>query len=171
MPGTRWGPTRGTDRYNNDLFVNSISLGVPAGNPSVNALPVPSVAPIPMSYCNILAKDYNRQSVLEAIKARHVYGATDNILADFRVGNHIMGDAFTTTTPPELKVKLQGTGNFKKVYVVKNNKYVYTLDPGKPTVEFTWRDNEAAKGTSFYYIRGEQEDENIVWVSPMWISY
>ena len=123
-----------------------------------------------MSYCNILARDYSRQSVLDAVKARHVYGATDNILADFRVGNHIMGDAFTMTGPPELKVKLQGTGNFKKVYVVKNNKYVYTLEPGKPNVEFTWRDNEAAKGTSYYYVRGEQEDGNIVWVSPMWIT-
>jgi hypothetical protein len=124
-----------------------------------------------MSYCDILARDYSRQSVLDGIKARHVYGATDNILADFRVGNHIMGDAFTVTAPPELKVKLQGTGNFKKVYVIKNNKYVYTLDPGKATVEFTWRDNQASKGTSFYYVRGEQEDGNIVWVSPMWITY
>ncbi len=124
-----------------------------------------------MSFGNILAKDYSRQSILDAIKARHVYASTDNILADFRVGNHIMGDAFTTTVPPELKVKLQGTGNFKKVYVVKNNKYVYTLDAGKSTVDFTWRDSEPTKGTSFYYIRGEQEDGNIVWVSPMWITY
>jgi hypothetical protein len=124
-----------------------------------------------LSYANVLAKDHSRQSVLDGIKARHVYGSTDNILADFRVGDHIMGDAFTTSGPPELRVKLQGTGNFRKVYVVKNNKYVYTLQPGKANVEFTWRDNEAAKGTSFYYVRGEQEDGNIVWVSPMWITF
>ena len=65
--------------------------------------------------------------MLDAIKARHVYGATDNIMADFRSGNHMMGDAFTVSGPPELRVKLQGTGNFKKVYIIKNNKYVYTL--------------------------------------------
>ena len=124
-----------------------------------------------LSFCNILARDYNRQSVLDAVKARHVYGSTDNIIADFRSGNHIMGDAFTVTAAPELAVKLQGTANFRKVYVVKNNKYVYTLDPGKSTVEFTWRDNDATKGTSYYYVRGEQEDGNIVWVSPMWITY
>jgi len=124
-----------------------------------------------MSFCNILAKDYSRQSVLDGFKARHVYGSTDNILADFRCGNHIMGDAFTVTSAPEFKVKLQGTGNFKTVYVVKNNKYVYTLNPGKRDVDFTWRDNEAAKGTSYYYVRGEQDDGNIVWVSPMWVTY
>ena len=48
---------------------------------------------------------------------------------------------------------------------------MYTLDPGKPTVEFTWRDNEAGKKNNYYYVRGEQEDGNIVWVSPMWITY
>jgi len=90
-----------------------------------------------MSYCNMLAKDYTRQSVLEAFKSRHVYGATDNIIADFRAGNHIMGDAFTAASAPEFKVKLRGTANFKKVYVIKNNKYVYTLDPGKRDVDFT----------------------------------
>jgi hypothetical protein len=124
-----------------------------------------------LSYCNILSKDYTRESVLEAVKARHVYGATDNILADFRSGNHMMGDAFKVTSAPELRVKLQGTANFKRVYLVKNNKYVYTIDPGKASVEFTWRDNEATKGTSYYYVRGEQEDGNIVWVSPMWITF
>jgi hypothetical protein len=124
-----------------------------------------------MSYCNMLAKDNTRQSVLEAFKSRHVYGATDNIVADFRAGNHIMGDAFTAASAPEFKVKLRGTANFNKVYVIKNNKYVYTLDPGKRDVDFTWRDSEAGKGTSYYYIRGEQADGNIVWVSPMWITY
>ena len=124
-----------------------------------------------LSYCNILAKDHTRQGLLDAVKARHVYGATDNILADFRAGNHIMGDAFKAATVPEMRVKLQGTANFKKVYLIKDNKYVYTLDPGKPTVEFTWKDNQPGKGTSYYYVRGEQEDGNIVWVSPMWITY
>ena len=124
-----------------------------------------------MSYANVLVRDYNRQTVLDAIKARHIYGATDNIIADFRSGNHMMGDAFSVSSPPEFSVKLQGTSNFSKVYVIKNNKYVYTLNPGKANVEFTWRDNEATKGRSYYYVRGEQDDGNIVWVSPMWISY
>jgi hypothetical protein len=124
-----------------------------------------------LSFCNILTKDTSRQGLLDAVKARHVYAATDNILADFRAGNHIMGDSFQASGAPEMKVKLQGTTNFKKVVIVKNNKYVYTLTPGKSLVQFTWRDNAASKGTSYYYVRGEQEDGNIVWVSPMWITY
>ncbi len=124
-----------------------------------------------MSFANVLAKDSSRKAVLAAFEARHVYAATENILADFRTGNHIMGDAFSAATAPEFKVKLTGTGNFKKVLIVKDGKYVYTSEPGKPVVEFTWRDNSPPKGTSYYYVRGEQEDGNVVWVSPMWVTY
>ena len=42
------------------------------------------------------------KAVLEAFQKRHMYGATDNILAEFAAGEHIMGDAFTATSLPEL---------------------------------------------------------------------
>ena len=125
-----------------------------------------------MSYCNILARDNTREAILDALKKRHVYGATDNILADVRSGPHIMGDVFSTSTPPELKVKLTGSGPFAKVYIVKDNKYVYTASPNKTNVEFSWRDNAPQAGkASYYYVRGEQADGEIVWASPMWITY
>jgi hypothetical protein len=39
-------------------------------------------------------------------------------------------------------------------------------------VDFTWRDTSPEPGkTSYYYVRGEQQDGEIVWVSPMWITY
>jgi hypothetical protein len=71
-----------------------------------------------------------------------------------------------------LDVKLTGTAKFKKVVVVKDNKYVYSTEPGSATVQFSWRDNAASAGkTSYYYVRGEQEDGQLVWASPMWITY
>ena len=106
------------------------------------------------------------------MKKRHVYGSTDNILADFRCGSNMMGDAFSTSSPPELKVKLAGTGPFAKVQVIKDNKYVYTAEPKKAEVEFTWKDTAAKSGkTSYYYVRGVQQDGEIVWGSPMWVTY
>jgi hypothetical protein len=125
-----------------------------------------------ISYCNILVKDLTRESVLDAVKKRHVYAATDNILADVRSGRNMMGDVFTTSATPALDVKLTGTAKFKKVVVVKDNKYVYSTEPGSATVQFSWRDNAASAGkTSYYYVRGEQEDGQLVWASPMWITY
>jgi hypothetical protein len=125
-----------------------------------------------MSYCNILAKDLTREAVLEGFQKRHVYGSTDNILADVRSGPNLMGDIFSTAETPNLHVKLEGTSKFAKVVVVKDNEYVYSSQPDSDKVEFSWRDNSPSKGkSSYYYVRGEQDNGEIVWVSPMWITY
>ena len=58
-------------------------------------------------------------------------------------------------------------------HVIKDNKYVYSIEPKAAEVDFTWRDMRGAKPArpSYYYVRGEQADGEIVWVSPMWITY
>jgi len=62
-----------------------------------------------------------------------------------------MGDAFTSNKAPELRVKLEGTAPFAKVVIVKDNKYVYSAEPKRAKVEFTWRDTESARGKTSYY--------------------
>ena len=124
-----------------------------------------------ISYCILLTKDLSREAVLEAFQKRHVYAATDNILADVESGSHLMGDEFTTSDTPSLKVKLKGTSKFAKVVIVKDGKYVYSTAPNAQSVDFSWRDNEPSGKTSYYYVRGEQDNGEIVWASPMWIDY
>jgi hypothetical protein len=125
-----------------------------------------------MSYCNLFVRDTTREAVLDAFQKRHVYGATDDILADVRCGAYMMGDVFSLEQAPELKVKLAGTAPFAKVHVIRNNQYVYTTEPRRAAVEFAWRDNAPIAGKmSYYYVRGEQEDGELVWASPMWITY
>jgi hypothetical protein len=125
-----------------------------------------------MSYCNLLVTEVSRKGLLEAFQKRHVYGATDDILADVRSGKNMMGDIFETTQRPALQVRLTGTAPFAKVHIIKDNKYVYTAEPKTQTVNFTWRDEKPEAGKqSYYYVRGEQQDGEIVWASPMWITY
>jgi hypothetical protein len=84
----------------------------------------------------------------------------------------MMGDEFSTSELPLLKVKLRGTSKFAKVVIVKDAKYVYTTSPNTPEVEFSWRDNQPNKDkTSYYYVRAEQDNGELVWVSPLWIRY
>jgi hypothetical protein len=93
-------------------------------------------------------------------------------VADVRSGNHMMGDVFETADQPSLTVKLIGSQPFIKVYIIKDGRYVYSTEPGKAEVQFSWRDNAPQAGKrSYYYVRGEQQDGQIVWVSPMWITY
>ena len=124
-----------------------------------------------MSYCNLWVTSPTREAILEAFHNRRIYGSTDNILADVRSEGHFMGEEFSTSRNPAISVKLWGTANFAKVHIIKDGESVYSIEPGMKNVEFTWRDNAAVKGvTSYYYVRGEQADGELVWVSPMWIK-
>ena len=84
--------------------------------------------------------------------------STDNILADFRAGEHMMGDAFAAAAAPEFKVKLIGTAPFAKVQVIKDNEYVYSAQPNKPTVEFTWKDNSPEAGQDQLLLRARRAE-------------
>ena len=146
-----------------------------------------------MSYCNVWVEEPTREAILDGLRRRRVYGATDNIIADVRSGDHFMGEEFTVDKPPTLRVKLIGTAPFEEVVIVKDNEYVYSVKPNSRTVEFQWTDGQATPGkTSYYYVRGTQVGQTqrrsakspqgervqmqlnngeIVWVSPMWITY
>ncbi len=125
-----------------------------------------------MSFANVLTTGITREEILDGFRKRHLYASTDNIVAEFRSGEHIMGDAFTTSTAPSFEVKLTGTAPFSKVVIVKNNQYVYSKEPKSANVSFAWRDANPTVGkVSYYYVRGDQANGEIVWVSPMWITY
>ena len=129
-----------------------------------------------ISYALVYAKDASREAIFEGMKNRRVYAATENIIADFRCRDskgvdHMLGEEFSTASAPELRIKLVGTAPFKKVFVIKDDEYVNVTSPGNEVVEFTWTDPKPKKGqASYYYVRGEQADGELVWVSPMWIT-
>jgi uncharacterized protein YpmB len=84
----------------------------------------------------------------------------------------MLGDEFKTSQPPTFRLKLQGTGPFAKVTVIKDDAEVNAIKPNKAEVDLTWTDPKPSEGkTSYYYVRGEQADGEIVWVSPMWVNY
>jgi hypothetical protein len=129
-----------------------------------------------ISYTNIWVTSPTRAAIMTALHARHLYGSTDNILADFRSGTHFMGESFTTSTPPVFTVRLFGTNSFDSVVVVKDGNVAYSTK-GDRVISFTWQDTAAVKGkTSYYYVRGVetpltgQVTGQIVWVSPMWVT-
>jgi hypothetical protein len=125
-----------------------------------------------MSYAVVLAEDTSRQALIDGFKKRHCYGATDNILLVVRSGEHLMGDAFTTKDRPQLTIEVHGAAPIARLHVVRDNKYIYTAEPNEVQVRRTFTDMDAPQGkTSYYYVRVEQEDGNLAWASPMWITY
>ena len=59
------------------------------------ATTAPRISPTPWS----TRDDASRQGILDAIRKRHTYGATDNIILDVRMGEHFMGDDFALSKP------------------------------------------------------------------------
>jgi len=125
-----------------------------------------------ISYALAYAENASREAVFEAMQARHVYAATANIVADYRCGTHMMGDEFSTQTAPKFNIHLEGTGPFAKVVFVKDDEEVFTAKPNQQKCDIEWTDPQPTAGqTSYYYVRGEQANGELVWASPMWVKY
>jgi len=127
-----------------------------------------------ISYACLLAENFTREGLLDAIRKRHTYGATDNIILDFRArsGNtvYIMGDSFQSDAAPVLSVRAIGTGAIKQIDVVKNQKFIYTSRPGVKEASFEYTDKDFGAGENYFYVRVLQEDGQIAWSSPIWVK-
>jgi hypothetical protein len=123
-----------------------------------------------ISFFVVLAVRRDRDSILDAVKKRHCYAATDNIVLDVRSGNHVMGDEFATDAAPALQLNVLGTNKLAKIDILKSGEVVATLRPKTTEYRGTWTDPRPA-GSHFYYVRVLQEDEQIAWSSPLWVRF
>jgi hypothetical protein len=123
-----------------------------------------------ISYCIVLAEKNDRESILDGMRKRHVYGATDDIICDVRSGAHIMGDEFEVTGTPKLQVKVVGTSDLAMVEVLRDSSVVATLKINGRECSEEWTDPQPKDGVHYYYVRVLQKDGEIAWTSPMWIA-
>ncbi len=124
-----------------------------------------------ISYALVYTPENERSDVIESIRKRHTYGATDNIVVDFQANGHFMGDEFATSERPSFTVHAIGTNKIAKVNFVRDNKYVLTSTPNQEEVTLRYADeNPNSNQASLYYVRVEQIDGEVAWSSPMWIT-
>ena len=124
-----------------------------------------------ISYFMVLAEKHDRQSILDAVKKRHVYGATDNIIVDVRSGPYIMGDEFKTKAAPTLRIHVIGANELAKIDIIRDSKVLASLKPQGQGYQTNWTDPRPLPGTHSYYIRVLQRNNEIAWSSPMWIHF
>lgn len=135
-----------------------------------------------ISYALVYAENNSREALLRAMRLRHTYAATDNIIAEYTCKTagrtYMMGDAFSTREAPVLNLHLVGTAPFERVVLVKDDEEIMTWEPKNQEVKISWTDPSPVDGkASYYYFRGEQQktaketNGELVWASPMWITY
>ena len=128
-----------------------------------------------ISYAMIVAEEFTRESMFAALKARHAYGATDNIVLDFQAvdasgQHHIMGDIVNSQQAPRLLIRALGTDRIKQFVIVKNQEIVYTSHPNHEEYSFEYTDRNFEAGSNYYYIRVVQNDGQVAWSSPIWVE-
>ncbi|MBM3810403.1 MAG: hypothetical protein FJW20_02085 [Acidimicrobiia bacterium] len=127
-----------------------------------------------ISYACIVTEAPTREAMMDALRRRHAYAATDNIAVDFRArdGNkeYIMGDVFRASASPKLSLKVRGTGVIKQIDLISNKRFLYTTRPGTATANWEFTEQNPRAGESWYYVRVMQEDGQMAWSSPIWIT-
>jgi hypothetical protein len=124
------------------------------------------------SFACILVEEFSRQGLLDAMRKRHTYAATDAIILDFRLnGKGLMGDILRTASIPKLEVRAHGTARIRQIDVIKNNTYIHKVNPERNDMVFEYADTAITEGESYYYVRVQQTDGQLAWSSPIWVRY
>jgi hypothetical protein len=166
MPGGPRAPTleqagRFAGGFVSDAWAKGIKMGVEASSDHVSTH---------ISYACFYVTQLSREGILAAMKSRHSYAATDNIIVDLRMGDYFMGDAFQAANVPPLKVDISGTGPLGRVDVIRNNLIVYSTESTNSQMRLTWVDAHPLEGQAWYYVRVEQSDGQLCWSSPIWVE-
>ncbi len=128
-----------------------------------------------ISYANLIAEEHSREGLLDAMRKRHAYASTDNIVLDYRLltdgKEYIQGDIVESKSGKfELRIRVQGTAPIQQLDVIRNDEFVLTLQNRDAKLDFTFIDERPVAGESYYYVRVQQANDQIAWSSPIWIT-
>ena len=123
-----------------------------------------------ISYAMVYTPNTSREAIHDSIRKRRTYGATDNIVLEFRVGDAFMGEEISAPEPQRILVRARGTAEIAAIHLIRDGQYVYKVEPGTAEVEFDFLDVEAPPGEHWYYVRVEQRDGELAWSSPIWMT-
>ena len=116
-------------------------------------------------------KNIDRASIFESLRERRTYAATDKIIVDFTLGEHLMGEEVAIAGTPEFQVNVEGTAPLARIDIIKDGTFVYTSNPNTKTAKFNYRDQMFdGAAESYYYVRVIQADKMMAWASPIWVK-
>ena len=100
------------------------------------------------SYACVWAPELTNKAILDAIKLRLTYAATDNIVVQFeaRMENRMpmkMGTETTLSESPEFLFRALATRPVALVEIIRSGEVVYSAEPGTSEVRISYRDSDA----------------------------
>lgn len=117
----------------------------------------------------VYATELTKEGVFEALRSRRCYGSTNaRIKLLFRCGSHFMGEILPQDTPRCFTLQLEGEDRFKAVDLVRNGEIYRRVKPYSTSYSETVTIDET--GRSNWYLRAIQEDNHLVYSSPIWFK-
>lgn len=151
--------------YNTGVYqralTNGFKLGVFASSDHVSTH---------TSFGGVYAEDFTRLGLIEGFRMRRSMAATDKIFVEFSCNGQPMGSVFEAKGKPKLEFYVNGTSTIKRVTVVRNEANYHVLEPGQREFKADWSDDKPLAGENRYYLRIEQDDGNMAWSSPVWVT-
>lgn len=123
-----------------------------------------------VSFANVYAPEASRTALVEAIRQRHTFGSTDNIVLDFQSAGHLQGDEFEASKAPAFTIRVRGTAPIRELVIVRNFQFVFTTGSESASISLDWQDQQPAPGLNVYYVRVLQGDGELAWSSPVWVN-
>ncbi len=120
------------------------------------------------SFAMVYADEFSREGIMNGLKNRRTYGATDNIVLDVKTNGHIMGEVIQANDI-EIDIHVIGTEKIKEIIIIKNGKEYPVKHKGDKEIKVQWKDKKVdTSKENYYYVRILQEDGEVAWSSPVW---
>lgn len=125
----------------------------------------------------VLAPELTRSAIYEALYDRRCYATSGvPIRLTFSINDAIMGSEIQTQAAPIIQARAAGSGPIRSIELIRSGTLTAALHApaGMSLTELsaTWTDELMIPGEShYYYVRVIQEDGNMAWSSPIWVSY
>ena len=122
-------------------------------------------------------KEFTRDGVFEAIRARRVFASTGaRLLIDFQVNGAFMGESIEVdrADPLRIHVRVEGERPLDLVEVVKDHKVIHATTGNGGPMEFEFLDRSGPRPdgeASYCYLRVRQRGDQYAWASPVWVDW
>ena len=122
----------------------------------------------------VYSPELTREAVWEALRRRQVYGTSGpKIILNFRVADSPMGSEITWNAsdgPLPITLRAIACDEITAIEIIRNGEVVLAQKGEGVSAQFLVEDPHPPRGESWYYTRIVQEDGNMAWSSPVWVT-
>jgi hypothetical protein len=171
--GTIYGPVRGA--FVRDALGRGYKLGMIGAGDTHDGHPGQRSQGAQVNgLMGVFAPTLDRDAIWAAMKRRQVYATSGpKIILFFRVAESPMGSEVKWPAekgPIPIALQAFGCDNIKYLEIIRNGEVVLRKKGTGVQIELLTYDEPPSGEAQWYYARVVQEDSNLAWSSPVWVS-